>query len=136
MTEPIEKQIIHNLISCGECPYGQAPNGVFSCMYDLYAMPNDLPDPRPFKNRHSKYGHFCFPKPPPDWCPIRNNNVVLRIANESHVLSEHMIRQDGEPCSHPGCKSHISHPCEGCGRIAACGEYIPSSKNTFFQSEG
>lgn len=25
------------------------------------------------------------------------------------------IRQ-GEPCSHPGCMSHKSHPCEGCGR--------------------
>lgn len=22
-----------------------------------------------------------------------------------------------EPCSHPGCMSHVSHPCEGCGRI-------------------
>lgn len=27
-----------------------------------------------------------------------------------------MLR-DGEPCNHPGCLSHISHPCEGCGRI-------------------
>lgn len=26
--------------------------------------------------------------------------------------------KDGEPCSHPGCLSHLSHPCEGCGRIA------------------
>lgn len=25
---------------------------------------------------------------------------------------------DGKPCSHPGCLSHILHPCEGCGRIA------------------
>jgi len=25
---------------------------------------------------------------------------------------------DGEPCNHPGCLSHISHPCEGCGRVA------------------
>lgn len=24
----------------------------------------------------------------------------------------------GEPCSHHGCLNHISHPCEGCGRIA------------------
>ncbi|MCA9872181.1 MAG: hypothetical protein KC441_00940 [Anaerolineales bacterium] len=27
--------------------------------------------------------------------------------------------RDGEPCGHPGCASHISHPCEGCGRYAA-----------------
>lgn len=26
--------------------------------------------------------------------------------------------RDGEPCNHPGCLSHVSHPCEGCGRIA------------------
>ncbi len=25
----------------------------------------------------------------------------------------------GEPCDHPGCASHLSHPCEGCGRYAA-----------------
>ena len=24
---------------------------------------------------------------------------------------------DGVPCGHPGCLKHISHPCEGCGRI-------------------
>lgn len=27
-----------------------------------------------------------------------------------------MLR-DGEPCKHRGCLNHISHPCEGCGRI-------------------
>jgi len=27
--------------------------------------------------------------------------------------------EPGEPCGHPGCANHISHPCEGCGRIAA-----------------
>lgn len=26
--------------------------------------------------------------------------------------------RDGEPCSHPGCLNHVSHPCEGCGRVA------------------
>lgn len=25
--------------------------------------------------------------------------------------------KDGEPCSHRGCLNHITHPCEGCGRI-------------------
>lgn len=24
---------------------------------------------------------------------------------------------DGVACSHPGCLSHVSHPCDGCGRI-------------------
>ena len=31
--------------------------------------------------------------------------------NGSHIL------KDGEPCEHPGCLDHFSHPCEGCGRI-------------------
>jgi hypothetical protein len=26
--------------------------------------------------------------------------------------------EEGEPCSHRGCLNHITHPCEGCGRIA------------------
>ena len=25
---------------------------------------------------------------------------------------------DGVPCDHPGCLSHVSHPCEVCGRVA------------------
>jgi hypothetical protein len=25
--------------------------------------------------------------------------------------------RDGEPCDHPGCLHHLSHPCENCGRI-------------------
>ena len=29
--------------------------------------------------------------------------------------------REGEPCHHPGCANHVTHPCEGCGRIAARG---------------
>ncbi len=25
--------------------------------------------------------------------------------------------REGEPCPHPGCLSHRTHPCEGCGRV-------------------
>lgn len=25
--------------------------------------------------------------------------------------------EDGQPCDHPGCLSHLTHPCEGCGRV-------------------
>lgn len=28
---------------------------------------------------------------------------------------------DGQPCAHPGCASHRSHSCEGCGRVGARG---------------
>lgn len=36
--------------------------------------------------------------------------------------------KDGEPCNHPGCLSHISHPCEGCGRIG--GKRVMDAKLT------
>lgn len=29
--------------------------------------------------------------------------------------------KDGEPCDHPGCSSHQTHPCERCGRVGAKG---------------
>jgi len=29
-----------------------------------------------------------------------------------------MSLRDGEPCSHRGCLNHVTHPCEGCGRVA------------------
>lgn len=29
--------------------------------------------------------------------------------------------RDGEPCDHKGCLNHMSHPCEGCGRIGGKG---------------
>jgi hypothetical protein len=31
--------------------------------------------------------------------------------------------KDGEPCGHPGCLHHLTHPCEGCGRIAGRNKY-------------
>jgi hypothetical protein len=37
-------------------------------------------------------------------------------------LNEKRKLRDGEPCEHSGCLSHISHPCEGCGRIG--GRYM------------
>lgn len=30
--------------------------------------------------------------------------------------------RDGKPCWHPGCLNHVSHPCEGCGRVG--GRYV------------
>ena len=35
----------------------------------------------------------------------------------------------GEPCEHPGCLSHVSHPCEGCGRIAGRPTPTPEGKD-------
>ena len=36
--------------------------------------------------------------------------------------------RDGEPCRHPGCLSHISHPCEVCGRIGGTQMSAPKCK--------
>ena len=36
--------------------------------------------------------------------------------------------KDGEPCDHPGCLSHVTHPCEVCGRIA--GRHPENTKAT------
>lgn len=32
-----------------------------------------------------------------------------------------IIYKNGEPCDHPGCLNHITHSCEGCGRIGGRG---------------
>ena len=32
-------------------------------------------------------------------------------------IPQEMPWPDGVPCTHPGCLRHLSHPCEGCGRI-------------------
>jgi hypothetical protein len=30
----------------------------------------------------------------------------------------HVVKlEDGKPCHHPWCLQHVTHPCEGCGRI-------------------
>lgn len=34
------------------------------------------------------------------------------------IITELRKLKDGEPCSHPGCLSHITHPCERCGRFS------------------
>ena len=49
--------------------------------------------------------------------------LCIREMNKSlkdHLrVSEYASKtlKDGEPCRHVGCLSHVSHPCEGCGRI-------------------
>ena len=35
---------------------------------------------------------------------------------ELHIPPDQL--RPGEPCDHPGCLQHRTHPCEGCGRIA------------------
>ena len=40
------------------------------------------------------------------------------IGKESFEALNGKGYSDGKPCNHPGCLNHVSHPCEGCGRIA------------------
>jgi hypothetical protein len=42
---------------------------------------------------------------------IKPEHVEKVVVPERHVL------RDGEPCTHPGCLRHLTHPCEGCGRV-------------------
>ena len=42
-----------------------------------------------------------------------------------NMMSKKSLR-DGEPCDHPGCLQHVSHPCEGCGRIAGIASVVIS----------
>ena len=51
-----------------------------------------------------------------------NYGSVSGCDNQCPVFSRGECRSgfegvDGEECSHPGCLSHITHPCEGCGRM-------------------
>lgn len=43
--------------------------------------------------------------------------------------------EPGTPCNHLGCCGHISHPCEGCGRVA-CGLPIEPLEYAVQQEEG
>lgn len=47
----------------------------------------------------------------------KENNVSDNY--KKYVLGNIILPEfkDGEPCNHKGCLNHISHPCEGCGRI-------------------
>ena len=54
----------------------------------------------------------CEDKPSERWYEVSlSDDAVLRYVVDGDVL------RDGEPCSHPGCLQHVSHPCDGCGRI-------------------
>jgi len=39
------------------------------------------------------------------------------------VMDRKILHREGEPCEHIGCLSHVTHPCEKCGRIAGRGNH-------------
>ena len=52
---------------------------------------------------------------------IDGSKHIFVIIDEFSKLDADIKYWDGEPCNHPGCRNHISHPCEVCGRIGARG---------------
>ncbi len=62
----------------------------------------------------------CGAKKPHDkWtcepCPFDKHVGCVDVAEEK------ILFEDGQPCKHNACLNHLSHPCEGCGRIAGSG---------------
>ena len=52
-----------------------------------------------------------------DWCPVcekerehKWNEIVPSRRRNGYL-------EVFEPCDHPGCANHVSHPCEKCGHI-------------------
>lgn len=45
-----------------------------------------------------------------------NNKYFWEKSSKRNVLYSNDL-EIGQSCGHPGCLSHISHPCENCGRI-------------------
>ena len=74
--------------------------------------------------------YFCFTGEPDDkyvWemmtSPIRgwNESTWSKIPYSEKDILDYISKfgiLDGQPCNHVGCMSHVSHPCENCGRIA------------------
>lgn len=59
-----------------------------------------------------------------------DGNKMLHPSYLSNKLWDDLVKDlplktlpDGIPCSHPGCLDHVTHPCEGCGRIAGMTEF-------------
>jgi len=54
--------------------------------------------------------------------------VLLSPGCTRHIIvvgGEWRLWQDGQPCSHPGCLSHVLHRCEVCGRVAGWRDITP-----------
>jgi len=47
-------------------------------------------------------------------------NALQNIHAPSPTVTptEEVKLEEGKPCGHRGCLNHVTHPCEGCGRIA------------------
>jgi hypothetical protein len=48
---------------------------------------------------------------------IRHDLIKCVDVDELKDLIDEMIGEIRKPCEHTGCYNHITHPCEGCGRV-------------------
>ena len=62
---------------------------------------------------------------------VHHNIPIMKIESVCDDMKIDIWR-DGEQCSHKGCRSHISHPCEGCGRFGANGIAIKGFSESKF----
>ena len=46
---------------------------------------------------------------------MKPEKIILKA--RSMGISKMALLRDGEPCTHPGCLSHLTHLCDGCGRV-------------------
>lgn len=44
------------------------------------------------------------------------------------VAAPDRFLEEYEPCDHTGCLSHVTHPCDSCGRIGGRGCYDPENQ--------
>ena len=56
------------------------------------------------------------PDKPRVWSMLQVTRTEERVVQISYEATP--VPPDGVACIHPGCLSHVSHPCESCGRIA------------------
>ena len=94
---------------------------------------------------NNKSAYSSPPVPFPDWKTDWAGADDVRVFMERNGLAGVFEVDDGEsndgglafedgvPCDHPGCASHIKHPCEMCGRTGARGKITLSSGRVWNQ---
>jgi hypothetical protein len=64
-------------------------------------------------------------------CEVRGFEYLASTEKLNAPLRSKHDARDGEACDHPGCLSHVTHPCEGCGRTAGRGVYRASRAHKY-----
>lgn len=77
------------------------------------------------------------PHPEAQTIPKNSGEVLtpepIRLKARSIGISTAAL-PDGVACPHPGCLSHFSHPCEGCGRIGGRYQVLPPFGENLIES--